>query len=80
MSSGPMPAFFFAPDRIRQRMKDWGPDELDRRFNVELTDFIASNPWLALKHHVGPDALQAIYADVVAGTVQPDEGHIVRPG
>ena len=44
-----------------------------------LTDFIAGNPWLTLKHHVGADALQAIYAEVVAGQVQPDEGHIVRP-
>ena len=79
-ASGPKPAFVFAPDRIRQRMKDWGPEDLERRFNAELTDFISGNPWLALKHHVGPDALQAIYADVVAGTVRPDEGHIVRPG
>ena len=78
-ASGPTPSFFFAPDRIRQRMKDWGPEELDRRFSAELTDFIAGNPWLTLKHHVGADALQAIYAEVVAGKVQPDEGHIVRP-
>ena len=78
-ATGPTPSFFFAPDRIRQRMKDWGPEELDRRFNAELADFIAGNPWLALKHHVGPAALQAIYAEVVAGRVRPDEGHIVRP-
>jgi len=26
------------------------------------------------------DALQALYADVVAGRMQPDQGHIVRPG
>ncbi|MFN9847967.1 MAG: hypothetical protein ACK56C_06320 [Alphaproteobacteria bacterium] len=25
-------------------------------------------------------ALQALYADVVAGRMQPDEGHIVKPG
>ena len=25
------------------------------------------------------DALQALYADVVAGRMQPDEGHIFRP-
>ena len=76
---GPAQVFFFAPDRIRQRMKDWGPAELDLRFAAGLKDFIAGNPWLSLKHHTGPDALQALYGDVVAGKVSPDEGHIVRP-
>ncbi|WP_296598486.1 DUF2855 family protein [Phenylobacterium sp.] len=78
--AGPTPAFFFAPDRIRQRMKDWGAAELDARFRAALTDFIAGNAWLTLKSHVGPEALQALYADVVEGRVKPDEGHIVRPG
>ena len=76
---GPTPVFFFAPDRIRQRMKDWGPDELGTRFRTALHDFIAGNPWLTLKHHVGPEALQAIYGEVVEGRAHPDEGHIVRP-
>jgi len=76
---GPAQVFFFAPDRIRQRMKDWGGAELDLRFAAGLKDFIAGNPWLSLKHHTGPDALQALYGDVVAGKVSPDEGHIVRP-
>jgi len=76
---GPTPVFFFAPDRIRQRMKDWGPAELDARFQAALKDFVAGNPWLKLKHHTGPEALQALYGEVVAGKVSPDEGHIVRP-
>jgi len=33
-----------------------------------------------LKRTTLVDALQALYADVVAGRMQPDEGHIVRPG
>ncbi|MBU1375723.1 MAG: DUF2855 family protein [Alphaproteobacteria bacterium] len=78
-SVGPTPVFFFAPDRIRQLMKDWGPRELESRFATALKDFIAGNGWLTLKQHVGPEALQAIYGDVVAGKVKPDEGHIVRP-
>lgn len=77
---GVTPVFFFAPDRIRQRMKDWGPADLDARFQAALKAFVADSPWLKLKHHAGPDALQALYADVVAGRVRPDEGHIVRPG
>jgi len=76
---GVTPVFFFAPDRIRQRAQDWGMAELDARFRAALADFIAGNPWLSLKHHAGPEALQALYAEVVAGNVRPDEGHIVRP-
>jgi len=79
-TTGPKSVMFFAPDRIRQRMKDWGPEELGSRFAAVLDGFIAANPWMKLKHHTGPDALQALYADVVAGRMQPDEGHIVRPG
>lgn len=77
--SGPQPVFFFAPDRIRQRMKDWGPDSLNARFAAALSAFVADNPWLTLRRHRGPEALQAIYADVVEGRVAPDDGHIVRP-
>jgi hypothetical protein len=77
--SGPQPVFFFAPDRIRQRMRDWGPDALDARFAAALTAFVAANPWLKLKHHNGPQALQAIYSEVVEGRASPDEGQIVRP-
>ena len=79
-TTGPTPVMFFAPDRIRQRMKDWGPEELGARFTAILDGFIAANPWMKLKHHEGPDALQALYTEVVAGRMQPDEGHIVRPG
>ena len=76
---GPAQVFFFAPDRIRQRAQDWGMAELDARFRAALSEFIAGNPWMTLKHHAGPDALKALYAEVVAGKVSPDEGHIVRP-
>jgi hypothetical protein len=76
---GPAQVFFFAPDRIRQRAQDWGMAELDARFRAALAEFIAGNPWMTLKRHAGPDALKALYADVVAGQVSPDEGHIVRP-
>lgn len=76
---GVTPVFFFAPDRIRQRAQDWGMAELDARFQTALKAFVADNAWLKLRRHTGPEALQALYADVVAGNVQPDEGHIVSP-
>jgi hypothetical protein len=78
-TKGPGMAFFFAPDRVRQRIADWGADELQRRAGNGLREFVAGNPWLKLRQHVGADALQSLYADVVAGRMNPDEGHIVRP-
>jgi hypothetical protein len=78
-TTGPAQVFFFAPDRIRQRMKDWGPAEVDARFQAALGEFLAGNSWLKLRHHTGPEALRALYAEVVGGKVSPDEGHIVRP-
>lgn len=77
---GVAPVFFFAPDRIRQRAQEWGMAELDARFQAALKAFVADNAWLKLRRHTGPEALQALYADVVAGAVKPDEGHIVLPG
>jgi Protein of unknown function (DUF2855) len=77
--SGPKPAFFFAPDRIRQRMKDWGPEGLDQRFGAAMAAFVADSPWLKLRHHRGAEALRSIYGDVVAGRVSPEDGHIVLP-
>jgi Protein of unknown function (DUF2855) len=76
---GPAQTFFFAPDRIRQRMKDWRPAELDARFQAALVSFVAANGWLKLKHHAGHEGLRAIYGEVVEGRVRPDEGHIVTP-
>ena len=76
---GIAPVFFFAPDRIRQRAQDWGMAELEARFQAALKAFVAGNPWLSLKRHAGAEALKALYADVVAGKVRPDEGHIVNP-
>ena len=76
---GPAPSFFFAPDRIRQRMKDWGAEGLDQRFGEAMAAFVADSPWLTLRHHQGADALLALYGRVVAGAVQPDDGHIVLP-
>lgn len=78
-TGGPAPAFFFVPDRIRQRLQDWGPADLDARFAAMLQGFIRENAWLKIQTHVGPEALKALYNDVVVGRMRPDEGYIVRP-
>lgn len=78
--AGPAPALFFAPDQIQKRIADWGPAAFQQRYDEALGAFVADSGWLKLRHHHGPDALQALYADVLEGRARADEGHILRPG
>ncbi len=77
---GPRPTFFFAPERLRQRSKDWGGEALNSRIQSALEAFIVENGWLEVTTHTGPKALAAIYQTVLAGAARPEEGHMVRPG
>lgn len=77
---GPRPTFFFAPERLRQRSKDWGGEALNSRIQTALEAFIVENGWLEVTTHTGPEALAAIYQTVLAGTARPEEGPMVRPG
>lgn len=77
---GPRPTFFFAPDRLRQRSKDWGGEVLNSRIQAALEAFIVDNGWLEVSTHAGPEALATIYQTILAGTARPEEGHMVRPG
>ena len=76
---GPTPTFFFAPDRLVQRRRDWGAAELDGRSAAAMDGFMDDGAWLAVRHHCGPDQLSAVYHEVLAGEARPDEGHIVLP-
>lgn len=78
-SVGPKPALFFAPDQIQKRLKEWGPATFQQRYDEAFRAFVADNAWLKLRRHQGPEALQALYAEVLEGRVRPDEGHILRP-
>ena len=77
---GPRPTFFFAPERLRQRSKDWGGEALNARIQTALEAFIVDNGWLEVSTHTGAEALGAIYQTVLAGTARPEEGHMIRPG
>lgn len=76
---GPRPTFFFAPDRVRQRSKDWGGAVFHDRIQTALEAFVSANGWLEVSTHAGPQALASIYQTVLAGTARPQEGHMVTP-
>ena len=75
---GPKPAFFFAPAQIVKRNQDWGPQELGRRLAAAWTRFSdASDAWLRVIRSHGPEAVERVYREVLAGRTEPAEGQIL---
>ncbi|MDK3021641.1 DUF2855 family protein [Cupriavidus taiwanensis] len=79
---GPRPEFYFAPVQIRKRNADWGPQEVNRRFNAAQRRFIdhardPGNGWLTLVEERGFEAAQARIARLATGSAAPQEGYVV---
>ncbi len=79
---GPRATLFFAPAQIKKRNADWGAAELGQRlvqawqaFSTQVSNPAA--PWLTVQHHGGPQAVQAAYAQVLAGRGDPRTGHML---
>jgi hypothetical protein len=75
---GAKPIWFFAPDHIRKRAKEWGPGGVDARFGAAWSGFAPTlDRWLTVTEGRGPAAVQAAYLDTLNGRVPPDQGHIL---
>jgi hypothetical protein len=79
---GPRATLFFAPAQIKKRTAEWGADEFGGRMVSAWRSFLstvsdAKNPWLRAEHHHGGEAVQAAYAQVLAGKGDPRTGHIL---
>jgi hypothetical protein len=75
---GAKPIWFFAPDQIRKRAKEWGPGGIDTRFSAAWSGFVPMlERWLAVTESRGPAAVTQIYLDTLNGRVAPDQGHIL---
>jgi hypothetical protein len=79
---GPRAALFFAPAQIKKRQGDWGSEELRHRMVRAWQAFVdqvtkAAQPWVQVRHHRGPDAVQAAYAQVLGGRGDARAGHIL---
>ena len=75
---GAKPAWFFAPDQIRKRAKEWGPGGIDLRFGAAWSGFaptLANR--LAVVEGRGPAAVKQVYLDTLNGHIRPDQGHIL---
>lgn len=75
---GPAPRFFFAPDRMRKRIQDWGRAEFEQRFTAKWQRFLGTvSPWLRPTERHGAEPVLAAYRQVLAGTVDPAEAFLL---
>ncbi len=75
---GPKPEFFFAPAQIAKRSRDWGPQGLAERLVGAWAKFCdASDAWLHVVRSSGPEAIERVYQDVLAGRTHPADGQIL---
>jgi hypothetical protein len=75
---GAKPTWFFAPDQIRKRAKEWGPGGIDTRFGAAWSGFAPMlDRWLKVTESRGEGPVKQIYLDTLAGRVPPDQGHIL---
>ncbi len=69
---------FFAPDQMRKRVQDWGHDGLDRQFAEAWKRFVPSAAgWVDVVTSYGPEELERVWLEVLAGHAAPRTGHIV---
>lgn len=75
---GPAPLFFFAPDRIAKRTKDWGRAGLGDRVAEAWRRYVEfADGWLEIRRGAGPEAVEATYRELVDGRADPAVGHVL---
>jgi hypothetical protein len=75
---GAKPIWFFAPDQMRKRAKEWGPGGIDARFSAAWAGFAPKlDSWLEVIDGRGEGPVKQVYLDTLNGRVPPDQGHIL---
>lgn len=75
---GPAPRFFFAPDRMAKRNRDWGPAGLMRRAGEAARPFTAwVAEWLEIERGSGLEAAERAWRQLLDGDVPPSRAHVV---
>jgi hypothetical protein len=75
---GAPPTFFFAPDRMQQRSRDWGTAELQNRVGTALKRFLDHlDRWMVVAYGNGTADVQRVYLAMLDGKVDPAVGHIL---
>lgn len=78
LTCGPKPAFFFAPTYAQERIKDWGPQDFQKRVGTASAAFYQDAArWVQISAASGPDAVTNAYLEMLAGRIDPAKGHIL---
>jgi hypothetical protein len=76
---GAPPAFFFAPDQMRKRAKEWGSAGVDERYAAAWERFApVVAGWVDVVVAEGPEGLRADWLEVLGGSTPPRTGHVVQ--
>jgi hypothetical protein len=75
---GAKPVWFFAPDQLRKRAKDWGTGGIETRFSTAWSGLLPNlDRWLTIVEGRGPNDVRRVYLDTLDGRVRPDQGHML---
>jgi hypothetical protein len=75
---GPRPEFFFAPDRVTERTKDWGREGFEGRLADAWHPYVEwATGWLEVIHAHGPEAMERTYLDLLEGRIDPAKAHVL---
>lgn len=75
---GGAPTFFFAPDQMRKRYADWGPQGVEERHAEAWARFApVVAGWVDVTVGNGPEDLRAAWLETLAGATPPNVGHVI---
>jgi hypothetical protein len=75
---GAKPVWFFAPDQIRKRAKDWGPGGIEQRFGAAWAGLMPLlQRAIKLVEGRGRQAVERVCRDTLNGRVPPNLGQIL---
>jgi Protein of unknown function (DUF2855) len=75
---GAKPELFFAPDRVRTRVQEWGAAGFDARVDASWRGFAeAASGWIEVTHHRGESAVRAAYLEVLENRALPERGYVL---
>jgi len=70
-------AFFFAPDRAKQRIEDWGQAGFAQKLGARWMPFLDSaKDWLSIEKQTGIEAVLENYKDLLNGESGPSKGYL----
>jgi len=74
---GAEPSFFFAPNHLRKRFTDWGPEGFQQRIGAAFGAFRGLADRALRVVRGGRDDVARVYLDTLEGRTPPDEGHVL---